>query len=269
MPRKQLSANPVPEWLLNADAYTTFNHEHVLQGSVYYPGCDVDGGPLQAYGGFAHSFVYVDYHCSKETILNAIPRIAGYEPLFIKDISLQELSPNPGVKVFLRKSDFYPYPEDQPLAEMMQRAHQNADPLEKPFCLWTVLQRKARTHPSHGPERMSMLSIFGEGIATYAALYNSNKLCPIAIVLCRAEIGFGRNWTLFEQRNGAFERVVMTNRGGSPQYLFTWDRYNPHKLHSFTRHREYALYWDKYTQQIPSRRYLSIWAHQDRIPQHP
>ena len=268
MPRKQLSANPVPEWLLNADAYTTFNHEHVLQGSVYYPGCDVDGGPLQAYGGFAHSFVYVDYHCSKETILNAIPRIAGYEPLFIKDISLQELSPNPGVKVFLRKSDFYPYPEDQPLAEMMQRAHQNADPREKPFCLWTVLQRKARTHPSHGPERMSMLSIFGEGIATYAALYNANKLCPIAIVLCRAEIGFGRNWTLFEQRNGAFERVVMTNRGGTPYYLFTWDRYDPHRLHSFSRDREYALYWDKYTKQIPSRRYLSIWAHKEKVLHH-
>jgi hypothetical protein len=114
-----------------------------------------------------------------------------------------------------------------------------------------------------------MLSIFGEGIATYAAIYNSNKLCPIAIVLCRAEIGFGRNWTLFEQRNGAFERVVMSNRGGTPQYLFTWSRYNPHQLFSFTRDREYALYWDKYTHQIPSRSYLSIWAQQDRVPKNP
>jgi hypothetical protein len=51
--------------------------------------------------------------------------------------------------------------------------------------------------------------------------------------------------------------------------LFTWDRYNPHKMHSFTRHREYALYWDKYTHQIPSRRYLSIWVHQDRVPPNP
>jgi hypothetical protein len=268
MPRKQLSANLVPEWLLQVDSSTQFNPAHVLQGSVYYPGCNIDGGPLQAYGGFAYSFVYVDYHCAKEAILQAIPRIAGYEPLFTKDISLQELSPNPGVKVVLHKSDFYPYPVDQPLAEMMQRTHQHADPLETPFCLWTVLQRKARTHPSHGPERMSMLSIFGEGIATYAAIYNSNKLCPIAIVLCRAEIGFDRNWTLFEQRNGAFERVVMNNRGGTPQYLFTWDRYDPQRLHSFNRDRAYALYWEKYTQQITSRRYLSIWAHQDRVPQH-
>lgn len=77
MPRKQLSANPVPEWLLNADASTPFNPAHVLQGSVYYPGCDVDGDPLQAYGGFAHSFVYVDYFCSKETILKAILSVDG------------------------------------------------------------------------------------------------------------------------------------------------------------------------------------------------
>ena len=218
---------------------------------------------MQAYGGFAHSFVYVDYHCDKETILQAIPRIAGYEPLFTQEITQEELSPHPQVKVFLRRSDFYPPSLDEPIDEMMKRTQHGADPKEVPFCLWTVLQRKARTHPSHGPERLSLLSIFGEGISTYAALYNANKLSPVAIILCRAEIGFGRNWTFFEQRNGAFERVVMTNRGGTPQYLFTWDRYDPTRLQEFGRGREYALYWDKYTKPIPNRKYLSIWAQKD------
>ena len=77
MPRKQLSANSMPLWLLNVDESSKFNPRDVLQESVYYPGCYVDGGPLQAYGGFAHSFVYVDYYCDKETILQAIPAGPG------------------------------------------------------------------------------------------------------------------------------------------------------------------------------------------------
>lgn len=110
---------PVPAWLLNANASTKFNPIDVLQGSIYYPGCYVDGHPLQAYGGFAHSFVYVDYYCDKETILHAIPRIAGYEPLFTQEITQEELSPHPQVKVFLRRSDFYPPSLDEPIDEMM------------------------------------------------------------------------------------------------------------------------------------------------------
>ena len=58
MPKKQLHPTPVPTWLLNANASTTFNPTDVLQGSIYYPGCYVGGHPLQAYGGFSHSFVY-------------------------------------------------------------------------------------------------------------------------------------------------------------------------------------------------------------------
>jgi hypothetical protein len=116
--------------LLNANASTKFKPTDVLQGSIYYPGCYVDGHPLQAYGGFAHSFVYVDYYCDKETILQAIPRIAGYEPLFTKEITQEELSPHPQVKVFLRRSDFYPPSLDEPIDEMMKRTQHGADPKE-------------------------------------------------------------------------------------------------------------------------------------------
>ena len=85
---------------------------------------------MQAYGGFAHSFVYVDYYCDKETILQAIPRIAGYEPLFTQEITQEELSPHPQVKVFLRRSDFYPPSPDEPIDEMMKRTQHGADPKE-------------------------------------------------------------------------------------------------------------------------------------------
>ena len=128
MPKKQLHPTPVPTWLLNANASTKFNPTDVLQGSIYYPCCYVDGHPLQAYGGFAHSFVYVDYHCDKETILQAIPRIAGYEPLFTQEITQEELSPQPQVKVFLRRSDFYPPSLDEPIDEMIKRTQHGADP---------------------------------------------------------------------------------------------------------------------------------------------
>jgi len=260
MPRKQLSSRPVPSWLKNLNASSKFDRNVVLANSIYYPGSNIDGGPLQAYGGFAHSFVYVDYYCDKEAILTNLPCIGGYEPVFIKEISRQELVPNASNEIQFENSDFFRSQPYQSIAELKRNAKSHFNPRVNPFCIWSVFQRKARTSPSHGPERFSILSIFGEGVATYDSIYNSNCVCPIAIIIKGADIGFGRNWTLFEQRGGVFERVVMSNTVGIPKYLFTWDRYDPTGRKGNEMYSDIDMYWEKYTTEVSSRNYLSIWT---------
>ena len=168
MPRKQFPSTPTPEWLEKISPDSAFNREDVIDKSIYYPGSYVDGGPLAAYGGFCHSFVYVDYYVTNDEIRSYIPRIAGYEPIFIKDVSKSDLSPNPVHQHHPRASDFYDNQNrltiDELMADFKPHRRQETNP---PFCLWTVLQRKARTNPSHGPSRMSLLYICGDGAATY------------------------------------------------------------------------------------------------------
>ena len=64
---------------------------------------------------------------------------------------------------------------------------------------WAIFQRKPQTNHGHGPERFSLLFISGEGVATYQAIYFSNKCRPMGIVL-RGYSGFAGNWTKFEKR---------------------------------------------------------------------
>lgn len=265
MPKKQLRPSPVPAWLKNVDASTEFNRTDVLKDSVYYPGSDIDGTPLQAYGGFAHSFVYVDYYCDKETVVNNLPRIGGYEPIFIKDISSGELSSNPRFEVEFKNTDFYGALPHQSVRELIKSTKYGSNKRVVPYCVWSVLQRKSSTNPSHGPERFSLLFIFGEGVATYASIYNSNNLCPLAIIIKSADIGFGRNWTLFEKRGAIFERVVMANPAGIPRYLFTWNRYDPIGLEGREMYQNEDMYWEKYTKKIQNKGYLSIWTTEDAI----
>jgi hypothetical protein len=263
MRRKQLSSNPTPHWLAEVNQDSVFNRQNVLTGSIYYPGCRFDAEPIEAYGGFAHSFVYVDYYCDKASVVSLISRIGGYAPLLIKDVSMGELSEYSCAIRDLRVSDFYGAQVYDSIQELMCRAIANADESVSPYAVWAVLERKERTNPGHGPDRFSLLYIFGEGVATYQALYNSNRICPMSIVLCGADIGFGRNWTLFEKKDGIFERVVMSNPAGIPKYLFAWSRYDPLGSDERWADEGVEMYWQKYTQKIPSRSYLSIWTTQD------
>ena len=266
MPRKQFPSRPTPEWLEKISPDSAFNREDVIDKSIYYPGSYVDGSPLAAYGGFCHSFVYVDYYVTNDEIRSYIPRIAGYEPIFIKDVSKTDLSPYPVHQHHPRASDFYENNNRLTIDELMEnfKPHRRQE-TNPPFCLWTVLQRKARTNPSHGPSRMSLLYICGDGAATYEAIYNSNKLCPLAIIICGAETGFGGNWTRFEMNGGILERIAMGNPAGHPKYLFTWFRYDesPDEEIRDSYYYQIKMYWNNYTKKIPDRNYLTIYEYQD------
>ena len=72
------------------------------------------------------------------------------------------------------------------------------------------------------------------------------------------DIGFGRNWTLFEKKDAIFERTVLANKAGFPEYIFTDERYDPETgPNQFT---DYP-YWSNYQSEISNRNFLRIWSY--------
>lgn len=238
--KKQLPERPIPEWILSVDKDSEFSIANVLENSIYYPACNTDGSMLEAFGGFAHSFVYADPNITKEQLIKRIPKVAGYSVLFTRDILKEQLC-------------FKPFNLVRPIPEI------DGDPKEfritdefKPYALWVVFQRNSFTNPSHGPKRLSLLFIAGEGIATYQAIYNSNKIRPLAIVLY-GHSGFAGNWTFFERRDGIFERSVMANLGGFPSYIFADEHYD----NEWTE-RPLST-WSNYTKLYKKTSFIKIW----------
>lgn len=265
MIRKQLAPTPMPAWLRDIQETSSFNKEKVIEGSVYYPGAGLDSSVIHAYSGFAHSFIFSDYNLPKDYILKPIQKLQGYDVLLIKELrenearigTIQDLTPN--------RFDFYPeLRHDEDINKRLQRiddgiSMRHNDQKNRNFCVWVVYQRRPRTNAGHGPERLSLLYVSGEGVATYQTLYNKNRLKPIAVVLKGVDAGgFGGNWTRFEKKNAIFERTVLANEAGCPKYIFADNRYDPEG----GQHGSAELrYWSNYTAEISNRSFLGIWTH--------
>jgi len=266
--RKALVRNPTPSWLLELNADTPFDLRNVLSGSVYYPGCRFDFRILHAYLGFAHSFVYVDYATRKKDALNTLPKVFGYKIDFNKELDKSEIFKNETKQLPLRGYDFYPPVRiGESVIERSRQVNESqiADRFGEPnFYFWLVYSRMKNMNPGHGPERFSLLYITGEGVFTYKSIYNSNDLVPNAIVIDNAHAG---NWTLFEQRDGIFERTVMKNNAGIPKYLFTDDCYDPYLKEENLRFTP-RPYWRKYTKEVPNKSFHSIWTINDENIDH-
>lgn len=98
--------------------------------------------------------------------------------------------------------------------------YQHKDAFKKPFGHWAIFERLENFDANHGPKRFSLIYIGGEGVATYQALYWSNKITAKALAIIHTGTGFGRNWTDFRSRNGALAWVVMNNLFGTPDTIF-------------------------------------------------
>lgn len=262
MPRKQLTPKPMPAWLSSIDETSSFCKEDVISGSVYYPGAGIDYSIINAYSGFAHSFIYADYGVDKGEILERIQHLAGYEVVLIKELRHKDIVIDNLEELELIEDDFYPrLSYGDTIAERLKSHHRRMKHMNEGndhnFCIWIVYQRRSTANPGLGPDRLSLLYIRGEGVATYKAIYNKNKIKPVAIVIARADIGFGRNWTLFEQNNAVFERIVRANKAGIPKYLFADGRYDTERgQNEFTE----SAYWSDYMTEIPNRNFLRIWT---------
>ncbi|NDB70638.1 MAG: hypothetical protein EB015_22055, partial [Methylocystaceae bacterium] len=81
----------MPAWLSAIDETSSFCKEDVISGSVYYPGAGIDYSIINAYSGFAHSFIYADYGVEKGEILERIQNLAGYEVVLIKELRHKDI----------------------------------------------------------------------------------------------------------------------------------------------------------------------------------
>ena len=209
-----LAAKNTPDWLEKIKP-ASFNEtplplQNVLEESLYYPACNIDGVPIKCLGGNVHSFIYVDYGVSREKIASRLEGtkgvdFKGYHLVGIRDVTQEELTPNgwhPNVTLKYRdgKPDNYQY------------IHKS------PFALWSVFEREPSYPPEHGPNRFSLLYIGGDGVATFNALYYSNNSSPKYLAIIQSD-GFSGNWTYFRDERKILGRLVLENPNGKPDYL--------------------------------------------------
>lgn len=210
-----ISAQECPEWLgkLTAGQITsgTFPREHVLTDSFFYPACGEDGGVILFFGRFCQSFIYVDYLAEKEKVASDLGskfNPGGYDLLGMRELNSLELAPK-GVPRSKACAGIKP--------DEYTRFLKSNGPAPL-FAFWAVYERQAGLTLDHGPQRFSIVYVGGEGVATYAALYNGNRLHPRWLGMIQCD-GFACNWTEFKNPAAPLHELVFENNSGQPQFI--------------------------------------------------
>jgi hypothetical protein len=100
-----------------------------------------------------------------------------------------------------------------------------------PFSYFVVLERANSLGEAFGPKRIALWFIFGDGVATFDAVYaNENAVRPFAFV--HQDHGFGGNYTNFgeegllyviAERSSVFPEFILHGQGGTG---IRWAGYN-------------------------------------------
>ena len=205
---RQLQTIASPNWLANLTS-DAIKHQPIplfdlLRESLYYPSCGFDGDPIKHLGGNVLSFVYVDYGHTRDAFMSAL-RFTGYEPVAHRFVTESELSPDGygTLKLCLGEGNTLRY----------------HDYIKKPFCVWSVFQRRGEFPAMHGPIRFSLLFICADGVATFEALYVANRVAPKVVAVIQPGHAFGYNWTDFTDPEQVFARTVLANPAGQPEMI--------------------------------------------------
>ncbi len=207
-------AEPTPAWLMACGPEDPFPREEFFSSRVvYYPGSGDDGHSLKIFGGShaAHCFVFADYmqgaDVYKAQLLDNGHRghPKGYQTKVVKDLTERTLAPR-GWKPHLRFDSNHPFAKTQPKGG--------------PFALWSLLERMEGFTDEHGPQRLALLVIGGEAVATYDALFcQVGSVAPYAVLL--QDHGFGGNWTRFGGPDSPLFQLAAAH--GLPEWTFIGD----------------------------------------------
>ena len=214
----------------------------ILTDSFYYPSSGFDGGIIKDCNTKAQdlqisSFIYCDYGVGAESFEANKNSFAGYHIFASRHIDQSELTPN-------RWQQKIP-PNLSPNKYSRYREHW------QPFCIWTIYERDFNLGSEHGPDKFSLLYVGGEGVATYQALYWTNKITAKALAIIQPGHGFGLNWTDFSDKDGALSWVINNNPAGTPETIyyggygnepaaFNWRGYTDAKRHIFPYYHGYG-----------------------------
>ena len=190
---------PLPEWLKQPET-SPFDRENFFgQRTVYYPGWGNDGEPVRvcAQSHAAHTFIYVDYGVSMSVIRDRLHGIGdhgfrGYRAGKPDELTESILHPSG----WTRHVHPFELPEDRDRFVTIE-----------PFYLYVVLKRDDDYDESHGPERLALLFVGGDGHATYDALFCQDDNTPAPFLVVVQDHGQGGNYCRFE-RGGLLEGIA-------------------------------------------------------------
>lgn len=197
---------PVPNWLRDFQPNSPFPaREFFSSRVVYYPGCGDDGHPLRVWGKShsAHCFVFADYMVERETIEEkltspeSLRRVLGYKTIHFSALRPDEITPR-GWTPHLRIRPRYSFAT------------------ERPFAVWAVLERLENFGEDHGPHRICIMHVCGDGFATYDALFCQGFGSGVHGLLLQ-DHGFGGNWSRFGGDGYLFQLAAQF---AMPKWLF-------------------------------------------------
>ena len=209
----------MPQWLREYEPGQRVDFTKVLSSRVvYYPGSGDDGQGIRTFNEaeYAHVFFHADYGITKADAREMLSRenaLRGYRLLDLQEIKESALTPRgwrPHVRP--RRASFH---DDMPAL---------ID--EKPYCLFAVYEKKEEADV-RGAQRFAVIQLFGDGIASYDALF-ANRNARIDVLILQ-DHGFGGNYDRFG-RGGLMDEVARKS-GVYPKYICceheqnVWDGY--------------------------------------------
>ena len=190
----------------------TFPIENVLLNSLYYPSSAFDGGVVKHCNTIncnlgIINFIYCDFAIGEAAFIEEMNSFLGYHILASRDLRQNELIP---------KSWHPVLPPHVQVEKYEYWKHER-----KPFIKWVVYERDENRSDAHGPMRFSLLYIGGEGVATFQALYWTNRITPKALAIIQPGTGFGMNWTDFRDYDSHLAWVIRNNPlHGMPDVIY-------------------------------------------------
>lgn len=205
---------PLPDWLATYREGAPLPIGDILRSRiVYYPGSADDGHPLRLFSPAhaAHCFLFSDLHLPPETFMEHLaddhdrghPR--GYRTIEARHLREEEIRPD-GWRSHISPPSNYP-----------ARRHAGRP---APFGLWAVFEREPDLTDEHGPERLAIMVIGGEAVATYDALFCQGDAALVYAVVLQ-DHGFGGNWERFGGEGSPL--FSLAGRFGLPEWLLVGD----------------------------------------------
>ncbi len=189
--------------------------DDMLKDSVYYPASNEDGTPIKLCNTTwrrlgVDSYVYCDFLLSVEDFLAQAHTMHGYHVLGHRLLDLSEYVPE-GWKL-----ECVPKSVDGRRGGYHDTFLGGEGPEHK--ACWVVFERDAVKTEIHGPERLSVLYVCGEGLATFQQLYCSRRIAPKMICFIQCW-GFAGNWTDFSACGAPFHLTLRKYRECVPEWL--------------------------------------------------
>lgn len=210
-----LPVRSTPAWLLGLSEIRFEQRplplDDFICDCVYYPACEFDGFPLKYLARAFSSFVYVDYGQSLEALMRDVSKVGftGYDVFFCRPVDQGELVPR----------GWRPNPQILQHVDVRQKMPRYSDFTRPGFAAWIILNRHAGKDDEHGPERLSLLYIGGDGVATYDALFRSRDTSPACLCLIRPGHCFGGNYTNFQDEGGLLASIVLEPGVKIPEFV--------------------------------------------------